>query len=129
MYMWVVRHGGTPGMEHRSNANLGTKVFLIRRNLDHRVRAHPQQQIVDLPFVLIRDVGNWLWQVEDEMKIANGQQLGLTCRQPGFGSGGLTFGAVPVPTGVIRDMLMGTVFAARNVTAKRRREGAPITFN
>ena len=118
VHVWVMGHRRSPGMEYRRDANPGVEVLWVMGNLDHRVRADAHQQIVDLPFVLIRDVSNGFGQREDEVEIPHRQQLGLACRQPGFGCPGLTFGAVPVATGVIGNVLMSAVFAARNVTAK-----------
>jgi hypothetical protein len=51
----------------------------IARDPDHGVCTCPHQQIVDLAFVLVRDVGDLFGQREDEMEIPNGQQFGLTC--------------------------------------------------
>jgi hypothetical protein len=66
-------------MQHRSDTNLGTQMLRISSDLDNRVRTCPHQQVIDLAFVLMRDVGNLFGQREDQMEIPHGQQLGLTC--------------------------------------------------
>jgi len=60
-------------MENRRDPNLSTEMFWIGGDSNHRVCTDPHQQIVNLSFVLTRDVGDWLWQREDEMEIPHGQ--------------------------------------------------------
>ena len=124
MYVGMVRHGGTPGMKHRRDANPGAEVLWVRRDLDYRVRARTHQQIVDLPFVLIRDVSNGFGQREDEVEIPHGQQLGLARRQPCLGSTGLAFGAMAITARIVGDVLVRTVFATRDMPAERRSAAA-----
>ena len=83
-------------MKDRNHASPGTKVLGVGGDLDHSVRAGPHQQIVDLAFVLMRNIGNGFWQGEDEVEIPHGQQLGLTCCQPSFGGTRLTFWTMAV---------------------------------
>ncbi len=111
-------------MQHRRDANLRTEMFWISRDPDHGISTHPHQQIIDHAFVLIRDVSDGFWQSENEVEIADGQQFGLACRQPGFGSGGLTFGAMAIAARVVGNVLMGAVFTPRDMTAKRGRTAA-----
>ena len=82
-------------MQHRSDTNPGTQMLRISSDLDNRVRTCPHQQVIDLAFVLMRDVGNLFGQREDQMEIPHGQQLGLTCDKPCFRRPCLTFGTVP----------------------------------
>ena len=117
----VVRHGRSPGMKYRCDAYPRAEVLRISGNLDHCVRARPHQQVVDLSFVLMRDIGDGLWQGEYEVKVPHGQQLGLPGCQPGFGSTGLTLRTVTVAARIVRDVFMGAIFAARHMPTKRRR--------
>lgn len=75
----MVGHRGTPGMENRRDPNLGPQVLRITRDPDHRVSTCPHQQVVDLAFVLMRDVGDGFGQGEYKMEIPHGQQFSLTC--------------------------------------------------
>ena len=100
------------------------RCFGIGGDLDHRVRARPHQQIVDLAFVLMRDVSDRFGQGEDEMEIPHGQQFGLACRQPCLCGTGLTLGAVAIAARIVGDVLMRAVSAPRDMPAKRRRAAA-----
>ena len=113
-------HRGTPGVQHRDHARSSTKVLGIGGNLDHRVSARPHQQIVDLAFVLMRDVGDRFGQSEDEVEVSHGQQLCLPCGQPCLCRTRLAFGTVTVAARVVGDVLMRAVGAPRDMTAKRR---------
>ena len=124
MDVGVVRHRRAPGVKHRRDANPGTEVLGVGGDLDHRVRARPHQQIVDLAFVLMRDVSDRLWQGEDEVEIPHGQQLGLARRQPCLGGTRLALWAMAVAAGVVGDVLVRAVFAPRDMPAKRRRAAA-----
>ena len=111
-------------MEHRSDPDPGTEVLGVGGDPDHRVRARPHQQIVDLALVLVGDVRDRLRQREDEVEIPHGQQFGLARRQPCLGCARLAFGAVPVAAGIVGDVLVRAVFTPRDMTAKRRRAAA-----
>ena len=58
--MRVVRHRRTPGVKHGCDTDPGAEVLWIGCDPDHRVRARPHQQIVDLPLVLMRDIRDGL---------------------------------------------------------------------
>jgi len=60
-------------VEDRCYANPCTKVFRIGCDLDHRVGTCPHQQIVELAFVLMRDVGDRFGQGEDKVEVSHGQ--------------------------------------------------------
>jgi len=64
--------------------------------LDHGIRAGSHQQIVDPPFILMRDVSDGFRQCEDEVKVTHRQQLGLAGGQPCLGGAGLTLGAMAI---------------------------------
>jgi hypothetical protein len=55
-----------------------------------------EQQTVDDRLVLPGDVGNLGWKREDDMEVADRQQVGFALGQPGASSGALAFGTVPV---------------------------------
>jgi hypothetical protein len=88
---------------------------------DHRVRARPHQQVVDLSLVGARDLGDRLRQREDQVEIPHGQEFGLACRQPCLCRTRLALRAVPVTAGVVGDVVMPAVFASRDMAAERRR--------
>lgn len=83
-------------VEHGCDADPGPEMLGVGCDPDHRVRARPHQQIVDLPLVLKRDVGDRFGQREDQVEIPHGQKFGLACRKPGLGRTRLTFGAMAI---------------------------------
>ncbi len=93
----------------------------VSRNLDHRICADTHQQVVNLPIVLMRDVGDRLRQREDKMEISDRQQFGLAGGQPRLRRAGLAFGAMAIAAGVVGDMLMTTVFAMSDMPTERCR--------
>ena len=107
-------------MKHRHDPDLGTQMLWVGSNPDHRVSARAHQEIVDLALVLVRDVSDRLWQGEDQVEISHRQLLGLPRGQPCFGRARLALRAVPVPTGIVGDVLMRAVFTSRNMAAERR---------
>jgi len=111
-------------VKDRNHASPGTKVLGIGGDLDHRVRARPHQQVVDLAFVLVRDVCDGLGQCEDEVEIPHGQQLCFARRQPSLRRTRLTLWAMAVAARIVGDVFMRAVSAARNMPPKRRRAAA-----
>ena len=66
----------------------------------------------------------WFGQREDQMEVPHGQQLRLARRQPCLCRTRLALGAVAVAAGIIGDVLVRAVLAARNMAAERRRAAA-----
>ena len=124
MYMRMVRHRRAPGVKHRRDTDPGAEMLGVGGDLQDRVCARPHQQIVDLAFVLIGDVGDRLWQRKDQMEIPHWQQFGPARRQPGFGRTGLTLGAMAIATRIVGNVLMSAVCATRDMSAERRRAAA-----
>ena len=89
-------HRRSPGVEHGGDADAGAEVSGVSRDRQHRLRHRTEQQIVDDGLVLHGDVGNLGRQREDDMEVADRQQVGFTLGQPGARSGALALGAVPV---------------------------------
>ena len=124
--MGVMRHRRPPSVENRRDPNLGTEMFWISGNFDHRVSARAHQQIVECTFVLIGDISDRFWQSENEMEIPHGQKFSLSFFQPRLCSACLTFWAVAIATRVVGNMLMGTIRTARDVATK---DGCPATLD
>ena len=124
MHVRMMRHRRAPCVQNRCDANTRVQMLGIGSDLDHRVRARPHQQGVELPLVLVGDIGDRFGQREDQVEIPHGQQFGLACRQPCLGRTRLAFGAVAIPAGIVGNVVMPTVFAPRDMAAKRRRSAA-----
>jgi len=74
-------------------------VLRVSRDRHHRLRCRAEQQIVDDRLVLPGDVRDFGRQREDDMEVADRQQLGFALGQPDAGSSALALGAVPIPAG------------------------------
>lgn len=76
----MVRHRRAPGVEHGCDAHPRAKVLGVGSDLDHGVGTRAHQQIVELAFVGARDVGDRLWQREDQMEVPYWEQFSLARR-------------------------------------------------
>ena len=65
------------------------------------------------------DVGDLCGDREDDVEIADRQQVSLTCGEPFTCCCPLTLGAVPIPATVVRDATVAAVLAAFDMAAQR----------
>ena len=72
------------------------RCFGIGRDRQHRLGRRVEQQVVDHGLVVERDVGDLGRQREDDVEVADRQQVGLALGQPGARGGALALGAMPV---------------------------------
>lgn len=107
-------------MEHGRDPDPRAQMLGVGGDLDHGVGARAHQQIVDLAFVLVGDIGNGLWQSEDEVEVPHRQQFSFARGQPRLCRTGLTFWAVPVPAGIVGDVFVRAVLTAGYMAAERR---------
>src|ERR1700691_1851715 len=94
--MGMVRHRRSPCVEHGGNADAGAEAPGVSRDRHHRLRRRSEQQIVDDRLVLPGDVRDLGRQREDDMEVADRQQVGLAFGQPDAGSGALALRAMAV---------------------------------
>jgi len=99
-----------PGMEHAEEADLGSEMGGIVRDLQQGFSAGPEQQTVDEFSVLESQRSQLRRQGEDDVDVGCGQQFTTTRCDPAFTCTGLTLRAVPVATAVVGDG--GTMSAA-----------------
>src|SRR5882672_10565708 len=112
-----------PGVEHAEEANLGSKVPGIASDLLQSCSTGVKQQVVDQPFILQCERGQFPRQGEDDVHVAGGQQLSLTRLEPAQARVALTLGAVPVTARVVGDG--GRMSAAGTaITVSAQRGGA-----
>ena len=71
-------------------------MFRIGGDGEHGLGADFEHQVVDHALVLIRDVGDRLWQGEDQVEVADRQEFDLAFGKPGSGGGPLALWAVPI---------------------------------
>ena len=118
-----------PGVKHAEEADLGSEIGGVARDLHQGFGAGPEQQTVDEFPVLESQCSQLRRQREDDVHVGRGQQFTATRRDPAFPRPGLTLRAVPVATRVVGDG--GTVsatgalidMAAESGGATARRDG------
>ncbi len=108
-------------MEHGRDADAGAEVLRVRRNGHHGLGRRAEQQVVDRGLVLPGDVGHLGRQGEDDVEVADRQEIGLALREPCPRGRALALGAVPVAAGVVGDTQMAAVVAALDMAAERGR--------
>ena len=117
----MMRHRRSPGVQRGGGADARAKMPRIGRDRHHRLGGGPEQKVVDDRLVLPGDVGDLGRQREDDVEIADRQQVGLALGEPGPRGGALALGAMPVATRIVSDPKVAAVVAAIDMAAKRRR--------
>jgi hypothetical protein len=90
---------------------------LIGGNRQHRLRRRPEQQVVDHRLVVEGDVGDLGGQREDDVEVADRQQVGLALGQPGACGRALALRTMPVATAIVGDPPVLAVLAGLDVAA------------
>src|SRR3954451_17464098 len=80
-----------------------------------------EQQVVDDRLVLISDRGDLGRQREDQVEVADRQQIGLAGREPILRRRALTLRAMAVATRVVRNPAMAAVLTTLDMAAERGR--------
>jgi len=119
MDVGVVGHRRPPGVKDRGDADAGAEMLRVRGDGRHRLGRRLEQQAVERSFVLVGDVGDLGRQGEDNVEIADRQQVGLALGKPCARGRTLAPRAVPVATAVIGNPPVPAVGAGLGVTAKR----------
>ena len=114
-------HGRAPGVQHGSDADARAEVFWVGGDRGQRLGRGLEQDVVDDGLVLVGDSTDRRRQGEHHVIVRHGQQLGFALGQPLLGGGALALRTVPVATAVVSNDRVGTVCAARDMPAERRR--------
>src|SRR5271170_4353582 len=109
----------SPGVQNGQEAKLCAEMPGIGSDVEQRGGTGLEQQGKQLPLVLPHQRHKRMWDAEDEMIVADGQQFLLSLRQPLIARADLAFRAVPVAAGVIRDGLMSAAQARIAMTTER----------
>ena len=72
----------SPAVEHAEEADLGTEVSRIAGDFEQSLSARAKEQVVDQPFVLQCERGQFPRQSEHGMDVARGQQFPLARLEP-----------------------------------------------
>jgi hypothetical protein len=98
-----------PGVEHAEETRLGTEMLRRTSHFEQRRRRGAEQEIVKDLLVLQGQRGEPMREGEDDVDVRRGQEFPAPRFQPTLAGPGLALGAVPIPTGVVRD---GAISAA-----------------
>ena len=108
-----------PRVQHHQPANVATQALRIARDLEQGLSGGVKQQVVHHALVDERETGERLRYREDEVDVADRQQLLLASRHPRVPRRGQTFRAMPVATAVIREDRVRALVTAIAMPAER----------
>ena len=122
MHMRVMRQGGTPGVQHRHEADASAEMLGICRDCERGLGRGFEQQVVDHGLVLIGDGGDLGRQCVHHMEVRHRQELGFAFGQPLACGSALTLGAVAIAAAVVGDdgVSARLVLAAPDMAAECR---------
>src|ERR1043166_9406631 len=110
----------SPGMKNGEKADVGAEMFRVASNGKQSFGGGPEENVENRFRVVESDSRNLFGQREDDVKILDGQQFGLSGCEP-FGAGKrLAFGGMPVSTRVVADADMTALAAFVEVLTKGR---------
>lgn len=115
----MMGEGGSPGVKNGGDADPGAEMLGISGDGQHRIGRGLEQEVIDQRLVGEGDRGDLGREGEDDVEIADREQVGLARFEPGARGGALAPGAVPVPATVIRDAPVATVGAGFDVATER----------
>src|ERR1700692_1724335 len=98
-------------MEHREEADLGSEMLGVEGNLQKRLGAGPEQQVVEELLVLQHQRRELVGKGKDDVEVAACEQFFLASDEPTVTSCDLTLWAMPIATGVEDDGTMAATGA------------------
>jgi hypothetical protein len=108
-------------VEHGGGADARAEVRGISGDREQRLGRGAEQQVVDDCLVLESDQGDLGRQGEDDVEIADRQQIGLAGREPILRRRALALGAMAVAARVVGDAAVAAILAALDMPAERGR--------
>ena len=107
-----------PGVEHGGDADAGAEMLAVGSDGQHRLRGRLEEEVVDDSLVAEGDGGDLGRQREDDVEVADREQVRLALSQPGARRRALTLGAVPVAAAVVGDADQAAVVTSVDVAAE-----------
>ena len=99
----MVGHRRAPAVEHGGKADAGAEMPGIGGDGEQRLGCRAEQQVVDHRLVVIGDRGDLGRQGEDQVEVADGQQIDLAGGEPVLRRRALALGTMPVAAGIVGD--------------------------
>jgi hypothetical protein len=118
MDMRMVGHCRAPGMEHGGGTDTATQMPRISGDGKQRLGRRAEKHVVHHRLVLVSDRGDLGRHCEDQVKIADRQQIGLAGGKPVPRRRALAFWAMAVATRVVGDPAVAAILAALDMTAE-----------
>ena len=109
-----------PRVQDHQAADVAAQALRIRGDLLQRLRGRLKEEVVHHAFVDERETGERLRQREDEVDVADREQLLLASRDPRVPRRGQALRAMPVATAVVPEDRMCALVTAIAVPAERR---------
>ena len=110
-----------PGVKDHESANRGTQALRVRGHLSERGRRRTEEQVVHHALIGERQTGERLRYREDDVDVADWEELLLASRHPRVPRRGQTLRAMPITAAVVRESRLRTLLTAIAVPAERRR--------
>src|SRR5271169_2211495 len=132
MDMRMVGHRRAPAVEHGGDADAGAEMLWIGGDREQCLGRRAEQQIVDHRLVLVGNRGDLGRQGEDQVEIADREQVGLAGGEPVLRRRALALGTMAVAAGVVGDPAVAAILAALDMAAEaaeRQRSMADITWS
>jgi len=117
----MMGHCRAPAVKHGGGTDTSAKMLRIGSDGEQRFGRRAEQQVIDDCLVLVSDWGDLGGQCENDVEIADRQQIGLAGRQPIRRRRALTFWAMAVAARVVSDAAVAAVLAALDMPAERSR--------
>src|SRR5271169_3937302 len=124
MQVWMVGHRRAPAVEHGGDADAGAEMLWIGGDGEQCLGRCAEQQIVDDRLVLVGNRGDLGRHGEDQVEIADRQEIGLAGGEPVLRRRALALGTMAIAAGVVGDPAVAAILAALDVAAERGRAAA-----
>ena len=108
-----------PGVQDAEKSDLRAEMFGIGSYFQQGGGSGSEQEMIKLPRVVLRQEVEFVGNGEDHVKVRSGQQFLFPSGDPARARLGLTLGAVPITTRIIRDGLKSALRAGIEVTSER----------
>jgi hypothetical protein len=129
MHMRMVGHRRAPAVEHGGDADAGVEMLWIGGNGEQCLRRCAEQQVVDHRLILVRDRGDLGRQGEDQVEIANRQQVNLAGGEPVLRRRAVALWTKAVAAGIVSNPAVTAILAALDMAAERQHSMADITLS
>ncbi len=114
----MVGHRRAPSVEHGGDADAGAEMLWIGSDDKQRLGRRAEQQVIDHRLILGGDCGDRGRQCENQVKVADRQQIGLAGSEPVPRRCTLALGTMAVAAGVIGHPGVAAIHTALEVAAE-----------